>query len=357
MKLKSFLSFFIGCLLFLTPFSAIKAESYIPMAGDLIKVASSNAIYVVGDNLKRHLFTNQAIFWTWYDGGWSNQKVKVISQEDFEQLAEGKHVIARPGVNLIRFDNSNKIYAVAPGGVLCEVRALYGDNWQSRVIKIQSGFEVDYIRDNSCIINSTSKLPDASLIMYKGSKDIYYIDQGKKRKVTTEGFKANVFKESSIIRDVPTSMSYASDSKGIGGFEYKLGILYSFEDSSGADVANRPDLIVSDIIFPSGRILVNQDIEIKLIVRNIGGEVKSDVGLRKISFSGEGFSVKSVTHASYPTASSPLKTGQNFEVTYTGRFASSGSKNFTAKIDEPSELVEVNENNNSLSKKTTVYSQ
>src|SRR3989339_1500123 len=173
------------CLLFLISVfflaGEVRAEVYSPMAGDLIKTAKYPAIYIIDDNLKRHLFSNEVTFWTWYSGGWSAQNIKVITQAEFDSFDADTNVKVRPGANLIQFDNSNKIYAVTPGGVLCETRALYGENWQTRVIKIQSSFETDYVKDNACIITSDGKYPDGTLIQYAKSTDVYLIDTGKKR--------------------------------------------------------------------------------------------------------------------------------------------------------------------------------
>jgi hypothetical protein len=329
---------------------------YTPMAGDLIKTDKSSAVYIVDDYFKRHLFPNEATFWTWYTGGWSSQKVNRITQDEFDELGVGKNVIARPGTNLIRFDNSNKVFAVTPGGVLCESRSLYGNNWESRVIKIQSSFETDYIKDNSCIIVSNSKLPDGSLIQYVNSKDIYYIEDGKKRKITADGFTKNDFRTSSIISDVPVAMAYTANSKTISVFEYDLGILHALADTSGQVVATRPDLIISDIIFPLGQVKVNESIEIKLVIKNIGGNLISSSGLSNIVFTGADWNATSISMPSYPNTASPLQTGQTFEITYFGKFAASGSKSFTVKVDEPSQVLETNEKNNTYSESITVYS-
>lgn len=348
--------FFLALLLGLPLMPSFKAEAaYTPMSGDLIKTAQSSGVYIVDDNLKRHLFPNEATFWTWYSGGWSNQKVKVVSQEDFENLALGKNVTARPGANLIMFDNSNKSYAVTPGGVLCETRALYGDNWQTRVIKIQAAFETDYVKDSSCTVISTSKFPDGSLISYVGSKDVYYIDNGKKRKVSSAAMTANGFKATSVIPGVSTAMTY-SNGNSISAFDYNLGILNSFNYTNAETVSSRPDFVVSDIVFPTSKIIVNSPIEIRMVIRNLGGASASDQGLRNVIFNGADWVTQTVSHPDYPSASSPLGTGQSFEITYYGKFIASGVKDFTAKVDEPSEVLETSETNNTYSEKITVYS-
>ena len=324
--------------------------AYLPMSGDLVKTAKSPAVYIIDDNLKRHLFSNQATFFTWYSGSWSNQNIKTITQDEFDQLDNGGNVTARPGTNLIRFDNSNKVYAVKPGAVLCEVRALYGDNWLSRVIDIQSSFENDYVRDPSCIIASTSKLPDGTLIQYAKSSDTYLIDSGKKRKVTSAGFTANNFKSSALVTNVPTTMAYDSGKTSVTGAERALSILYSLTYSGLAlNPPSSPDLIIYDIVLPTSQPKVNTSYNVVVRIKNVGTPLTSGAGLRNISFVGQDFTVSTINHGDYPSTVKPLATNQIFEVTYTGRFIASGKKTLTAKVDEPSELAEANEDNNTYS--------
>lgn len=354
--MKKTICLFLSILVFFLAHSA-RAEAYSPMAGDLVKTAKYPAIYIIDDNLKRHLFPNEATFWTWYSGGWSAQTIKVITQDEFDGFDSDTNVKARPGANLIQFDNSNKVYAVTPGGVLCETRALYGSDWQTRVIKIQSAFENDYVKDNACIVTSDGKLPDGSLIQYAKSTDIWYIQDGEKRRVTSDGFKANGFKDSSVIKSVPATMAYTSNSKSISGVDYTLGVLYSLNYSRSAEITSRPDFIITDIIFPTAKVVVNNSVQIKLVVKNTGGNATSDLGLKNIVFSGTDWVTANIAHADYPSTVNPLQTGQTFIVTYTGKFIASGSKNFSAKVNEPSEITEINSTNNSYSEKITVYAQ
>lgn len=348
---------FLASILLLACLAKPADAAYIPMAGDLVKTANDPAIYIIDDNLTRHMFQNASTFWTWYTGGWSKQKVNVITADELESLDNGKHVTARPGTNLIRFSNGNRVYAVIPGGVLCEVRALYGNNWKSKIIVLQPTYETDYVRDNSCVLTSSGKLPDATIIQYAGSKDYVYIDAGKKRKITPEGFVANNFYESSVVRDVPTTMTYSADNKTISAFEYGLGILSSFSDTRSTQVTDRPDLMISDILFSTDKIVTNQSMTIKLIIKNIGGNLTSEKGLSNVTFTGKDWVSSNVSRPDYPSAANPMVKNQLFEITYNGKFVASGSKNFTAKVDDPSQVLEINENNNGMSKNVTVYSQ
>lgn len=355
MRQKTFFLSLTAFLAFSLLASGVSAATYIPMSGDLIKTAKGKGIYIVDDDLKRHLFPNEATFWTWYVGSWKDQNVKVISQDDFEKLDYGKNVTVRPGTNLVRFENSRKIYAVTPGAILCEVRALYGYNWEARVVNIQESFEDNYIKDNSCVLISTGKLPSGTLIQYVKSKDVWYIDGDSKRKVSADGMSANNFRESSIIRDVPVSMTYGSG-KAISGFESSLGILRQLAFTTSPDISQKPDLTVSSVSFSSSQPKANQNLEVKVLIKNLGAPLNSAVGLRNITFSGKDWSTQLINHSSYPSEIAPLGTNQVFEVTYTGKFVASGNKNLTIKIDDPSELAEASEKNNLYSKDITVLS-
>jgi len=331
--------------------------AYTPMAGDLVKNGKSPAVYIVDDDLKRHLFSNEATFWTWYSGGWAAQKVKVISQDDFDVLDSGANVTARPGANLIQFDNSNKVYAVTPGRIICEVRALYGGAWQARSIMIQSSFETDYIKDTSCTVTSDSLYPNGSLIQYTGDKNIYLIDGGKKRLVSATGMTANNFHTTAVVANVPKSMVFAANSKSVSDYDYSLSILATFEPQSTTGGTTLPDLTITDITFPSAQTAVNQTIQIQLVIKNLGGNLTSSQGLSNISFVGTDFMITNISHPAYPSTIKPLATGQDFTVTYSGRFVASGQKSFTAQVNYPLQLTESNTTNNAFSKGITVYAQ
>ena len=197
------------------------SAAYAPAAGDLIKTANDSAVYYIDADNKRVLFVNAVTFWSWYGGDWSSvtmgndtMSIQTISQEDFDDLDVGGHVIVRPGSELIKFANSPRVYAVTPGGELRAVvassgddtvaKALYGDDYS--VVTIQNGFESDYTKGDALTVDSS--LPDGSLVKYEGSEDIYYIQDGDKRVIADDAFMANGFADSSVVT-VPTSMTYS----------------------------------------------------------------------------------------------------------------------------------------------------
>lgn len=202
---------------------AIKKISLISK-GYIAKLAEHSAVYYIDAGGYRHLFANEMTYWSWYNGRWADQGVKIISADDFNNLKIGRNITARPGSRLIRFENSPKIYAVLPGGLIKDfvsendVAALYGADWRQRVIVIQIAFEQDYIRDYLSKLSADSKHPSGSLIQYRDSSVIWYIDGNLKREVSSAGFIANQFKNESIIVGVSPNVDYSAGQM-INGFE------------------------------------------------------------------------------------------------------------------------------------------
>ena len=346
------LAFMALCLLAVHTAQAV----YVPMSGDIIKLANRPALYYIDDYNARHLFPNSATFWTWYIGIWKDQKIKVVPQVDFDNLDVGKNVTARPGTGLVQFDNANKVYALTPGAVLCEVRALYGDNWQSYVIPIQDSFESDYFKNSACNIISTSKYPDGSIIQYAGAKDIWYISGGKKRQFTGNSFIANNFKDSYVIKNVPATISYSAG-PSISGSEagFTVGPTVNISSNpNNSSASSSVDLAVMDIITPTSKIYKGNVIDVQVVVKNLGANLTSGKGLDGAVLTATDWVTDNISHADFPSTVSPFKTGQLFTIDYRGRFLNIGDKTITVKMDTGGELVESNENNNTFSKKITV---
>ncbi|HLD28498.1 MAG TPA: chitobiase/beta-hexosaminidase C-terminal domain-containing protein [Patescibacteria group bacterium] len=174
--------------------------------GRLVKLSDSTAIYHIASDGKRRLFSNAATFWTWYTGSWSDIDLEVITRDEFDAYGIGQNVTVRPGSKLIRFKNSNVIYAIGDGDQLCRQYSLYNNDWINSALVIQPGFESDYTRNTTCDVSS--HYPDGSLIQYSGSENIWYIDIGQKRLVTNEIFSKNQFKNISVITGVNPNMTF-----------------------------------------------------------------------------------------------------------------------------------------------------
>lgn len=151
---------------------------YTPIQGDMIKTANDSAVYYIGSDNKRHLYVNEVTFWTWYSGTWSNiqengvtKTVRTISQEDLDNILVGSNVTAKPGMKLIKFSNSPRIYDIVSQAKLALVpnedsaQLTFGDDWSQDVITIQNGFETDYTKDG--VLDVTADWQDfASLSMH-----------------------------------------------------------------------------------------------------------------------------------------------------------------------------------------------
>ncbi len=183
--------------------------------GNVIKTATNPAVYYVSPDNKRHLSSNEATYWTWYNGKWSDQGVKTVSQNVFDLLISSANITARSGVNLIRFQNSPRVYVVTPNSILKEIvtssgddsvaKQFFGNDYAKRVIIIQDAFEANYTKVGS--LDVKAKLPDGSLIKYSDSSTIYYINGGKRQLLSGLALTANNFKSDAVIT-VPASMAY-----------------------------------------------------------------------------------------------------------------------------------------------------
>jgi hypothetical protein len=96
-------------------------------------------VYYIGTDGKRHVFPNANIYKTWYD---SFRYVKVYPLETLSQIPLGDNVRYRPGVKMIKFTSSNRVYAIEAGGklrwILNEKVAwyMYGQGWQKHIVSL-----------------------------------------------------------------------------------------------------------------------------------------------------------------------------------------------------------------------------
>ena len=194
---------------------SVVTASIDPSRGYVAKLSNSSAVYYIDQNNIRHLFSNEYTYWTWYKGTWAEQGIKVISQDEFDQLRIGSNVTVRAGT-LIKFENSPRTYAVTPGAGLCQIfdesaaLSLYGNSFKKRVKLIQNAFELDYINNRDCILTAESKYPNGSLIQYQDSGYVWYIENGLKRQVTDGAFEINSFDNQNLVIDVAPDMNYDS---------------------------------------------------------------------------------------------------------------------------------------------------
>ena len=140
--------------------------SYFTVSGNLIKVSGNSAVYEIGDDGKKYLFSNSDTFWSHYSGSWASLKnngrsvtIREISQSDFDDIDRGSNIKIKSGSKIVKFDNSPRIYVVYGGAKLKQItedeaQSLFGVNWQGGIAIIQVAFEADYTRSNGSFTDS-----------------------------------------------------------------------------------------------------------------------------------------------------------------------------------------------------------
>jgi hypothetical protein len=131
--------------------------------GSLIKLACTvnttvndpcRSVYYYATDGKRHAFTNDKVFFTWFA---DFSSVKEVSAEFMASLALGKNVTYRPGIKMVKFQTSPQVYAVQKGGVLRSIlsesiaNALYGAEWNKKIDDVSDVFYGNYTFGESIV--------------------------------------------------------------------------------------------------------------------------------------------------------------------------------------------------------------
>lgn len=105
------------------------------------------AVYVIGEDGKRHAFPSQDVYFSWYE---NFDDVALIDEANLAAYQLGANVTMRPGTYLVKVTNNPKTYAVEPGGILRHIAnesiaiELYGEDWADRVRDIPDVFWTAY---------------------------------------------------------------------------------------------------------------------------------------------------------------------------------------------------------------------
>ena len=180
--------------------------------GDLLKNPTATTVYIVGNQGKRHVFPNEATFFTWFK---DFSLIKTVSDDVLSQLPLNSNVTVRPGTKLVKIQTDPNVYAVEPGSILRAIKSeslardLYGQLWADRILDVPDVFFVNYTKGPDLIL---SDYPTASLIKYQNLTDIYYIDNLLKKLVSPEVFVNNLFRDEFVIKNVSVAKTYADSS-------------------------------------------------------------------------------------------------------------------------------------------------
>jgi photosystem II stability/assembly factor-like uncharacterized protein len=124
--------------------------------GNLIKMACGEgagvndpckAVYYYAQDGQRHAFTNEKVYFTWYE---DFDDVIIVTNDFMASLFLGPNVTYHPGTKMVKFQTVHTVYAVAQGGVLRAIVSeelasqLYGDNWNQKIDDISDAFLGNY---------------------------------------------------------------------------------------------------------------------------------------------------------------------------------------------------------------------
>jgi hypothetical protein len=181
-------------------------------AGDLVMIEGNSAVYFLGADGKRHVFPNEATYFSWYA---DFSGVTTVSQSELDEFARGGNVTVRPGTVLITAPDESTVYAVEEGGVLRSIVseenaiALYGADWASNVVDIIPAFMSNYTNGSAL---SAGLYPAGTLVKAVDAADVYLIDASGNARKFTDGaaFLANNYKWDDIV-EVTSAIPAAGD--------------------------------------------------------------------------------------------------------------------------------------------------
>ncbi len=107
---------------------------------------ADSAVYYIGADGRRHAFSNDKVYFTWYT---SFAGVRVVSASALAEIPLGANVTYKPGVRLVKFQTDPKVYAVAgrqlrPITSEAVALSLYGSTWNRQIDDISDAFYTDY---------------------------------------------------------------------------------------------------------------------------------------------------------------------------------------------------------------------
>lgn len=132
--------------------AALPPSVYINMLVKLVDDGDPNtqgdsSVYSVGADGYRHAFPNADVYFSWYT---DFTGVITLSAPDLAQIPLGSNVTYKPGVRMVKFQSSPKVYAVDRFGILRWVTGedvaiqLYGFLWNTKVNIISDAFFGNY---------------------------------------------------------------------------------------------------------------------------------------------------------------------------------------------------------------------
>ncbi|MFH0874152.1 MAG: hypothetical protein V1846_04935 [Candidatus Komeilibacteria bacterium] len=205
---------FVTTMLYMAPVMVPTAHAL--AAGDLIKGPNSEAVYYIGADNKKYVFPDAKTYFTWYK---NFNGIKKVTVNDLDLYAAGGAVTYRPGTKMVKTVDSNKVYAVSPGGVMNWIKtedaakALWGNDWAKRVNDVIPGY---FFATYTVGADLGSTFPTGSLIQKTGDSTIYYVDGTTIRPFASgDAFTVNSFDYAFVVK-VASLTGYSTGSSITG---------------------------------------------------------------------------------------------------------------------------------------------
>lgn len=191
-------------------------------AGSLLALQgqSGAAVYVVNADGTKSVFPDSKTFMTWFS---NYDKVVRVPVSELDLYPDKGAVTYRAGTKLVKHQNTAKVFAVEPNGVIrwitteAVASSLYGANWATRVQDVIPGYFSSSYTAGADL--TTAMYPTGSLV--KVGTTTYYVDGTTRRPFANDAaFAANNFKTTDVI--TATSMTGYTDGSSITGAESAL---------------------------------------------------------------------------------------------------------------------------------------
>lgn len=104
-------------------------------------------VYFYGSDGKRHAFTSEAAYFSWYE---NYNDVQIVDADFMAEIPLGANVTYRPVKRLVKFRSVKTVYVVTGPNVLrpiaseADARALYGASWNRQIDDVSDIFLGDY---------------------------------------------------------------------------------------------------------------------------------------------------------------------------------------------------------------------
>lgn len=181
-------------------YSRSQANAALPASAQvdaLVKLATSQAVYYIGLDGKRHPFPTSQVYFSWYP---DFSKVKTINAFDMASIAMGKPILARPGSHWVKIQSDPKTYFVSPDGytlrwIKDEATALLlgGSDWNKNIIDVEPTYFTKYkMGADIDSVTLAAGWPAGSLVKGTDGKT-WYITGTQRREVLASGLSGNWF--------------------------------------------------------------------------------------------------------------------------------------------------------------------